>query len=144
MNFTRAQIKGLWFVIGIFAAAVLYQYAEPWLSPQKRYDFSAFEKKFLQRKDSLLQTAAPGAQRAENITISRQSTPTETSDLPININTAPSDNLQELPRIGPAIAARIIEFRTLHGPFKRKTDLKNVKGIGEKTFRQLEPLISIE
>jgi competence protein ComEA len=61
----------------------------------------------------------------------------------ISINTADSDELQTLPRIGPKIAQRIIEFREQHGPFEKLDDLMNVSGIGEKTFARLNPLIKL-
>lgn len=54
----------------------------------------------------------------------------------VNINTAGVDQLMQLPRIGPKIAKRIVDFRTKHGKFKRPHDLMKVKGIGEKTFKR--------
>jgi competence protein ComEA len=41
------------------------------------------------------------------------------------------------------MAARIVEFRTKNGGFKKLEDLMNVKGIGEKTFLKLKPLVTI-
>ncbi len=60
----------------------------------------------------------------------------------VNINTATAQQLEALPRIGPAIAQRIIVYREKNGDFKRPAELMNVKGIGEKTFLQLKDLIS--
>ena len=56
----------------------------------------------------------------------------------VNINTGSLEELDTLPGIGPAIAARIIEFRTKNGPFRRAEDLMNVRGIGEKKFLKLK------
>ena len=61
----------------------------------------------------------------------------------ININTADATALDTLPRVGPAIAKRIIEFREENGPFKSVEELMNVSGIGDKTFDQLKDLIKI-
>ena len=61
----------------------------------------------------------------------------------ININTASAANLQQLPRIGPKVAQRIIDFREKHGKFKRVEELMKVKGIGEKTFMNLKDLITV-
>lgn len=61
----------------------------------------------------------------------------------VNINTATTEELQLLPRIGPKIAGRIIDYRTTNGPFKKIDDLKNVKGIGEKTFSRLASNIKV-
>lgn len=61
----------------------------------------------------------------------------------ININQAGEEELVRLPRIGPVIAKRIIAFREEHGGFKKLTELMNVRGIGEKTFQGLLPLIRL-
>jgi comEA protein len=61
----------------------------------------------------------------------------------VNINTADAGQLIELPRIGPKMAQRILEFRKSNGNFKRTQDLMKVKGIGEKVFAKLQPLITI-
>lgn len=61
----------------------------------------------------------------------------------ININTATLSQLQELPRIGPKVAQRILDFRQQHGRFQRVEDLMKVEGIGEKTFQNLKPLITV-
>ncbi len=62
----------------------------------------------------------------------------------ININTADAGQLALLPRVGPKVAARIVEFREANGPFKKATDLMQVKGIGEKSFETLRPYLVIE
>ncbi len=61
----------------------------------------------------------------------------------ININTASSDQLVKLPRIGEVIAQRIIDFRQKNGKFAKPADLMKVKGIGEKTFEKLKNLITV-
>jgi comEA protein len=64
-------------------------------------------------------------------------------DQKININTAQSEELQKLPRVGPAIAQRILDYRKENGNFKRIEDLLKVRGIGEKVFGQLKDLITV-
>jgi len=64
-------------------------------------------------------------------------------DQKININTAQSEELQKLPRVGPAIAQRILDYRKDNGNFKRIEDLMKVRGIGEKVFVQLKDLITV-
>jgi competence protein ComEA len=62
---------------------------------------------------------------------------------PVNINTANSKELESLPGIGPVIANNIIEYRSRNGSFKKKEELKNVTGIGEKKYEEIEKLVSI-
>lgn len=61
----------------------------------------------------------------------------------IDINTADNEMLQTLPGIGPALSARIIDYRNANGPFETIEDLLAVKGIGEKTLEKLRPWITI-
>jgi len=61
----------------------------------------------------------------------------------ININTATLAELESLPRIGPKVAQRIIDYRTQNGPFKKVEDLMKVQGIGEKIFNQLKDRITV-
>ncbi len=62
---------------------------------------------------------------------------------PTNINTASEGELQRLPRVGPALAARIVEHRRVHGPFRRADEITEVKGIGNKTLETLRPWIRL-
>jgi len=52
----------------------------------------------------------------------------------ININTATLPQLESLNRIGPALAQRIIDYRSTHGGFRTVEELSAVKGIGPKTM----------
>ncbi|HSP75498.1 MAG TPA: helix-hairpin-helix domain-containing protein [Cryobacterium sp.] len=61
----------------------------------------------------------------------------------VNLNTATLADLDTLPRIGPAMAQRILDFRDANGPFASVEDLRNVTGIGEKTFESLSALITV-
>lgn len=63
--------------------------------------------------------------------------------LSVNINTATAAELEALPGVGLATAARIIEYRQKNGAFKKIEDLMNVRGIGEKTFLNLKPMIVV-
>jgi competence protein ComEA len=62
----------------------------------------------------------------------------------VNINTADASQLALLPRVGEKAAQRIIDYRGEHGPFKKTSDLMQVKGIGAKTFEGLSAYLSVE
>lgn len=61
----------------------------------------------------------------------------------VNLNTATAAQLDTLPGIGASYAQRIIDYRDSHGGFKNISELKNIKGIGDKTFDKLKDLVSI-
>lgn len=61
----------------------------------------------------------------------------------VNLNTADAGELDTLPRIGPAIAQRIIEWREQNGRFTSVDDLLAVPGIGEKMLAALRDLVSV-
>lgn len=61
----------------------------------------------------------------------------------ININKADETQLQDIPGIGPAKASAIIEYRELNGSFKTIEDIKNISGIGDKTYEKLKDSISV-
>lgn len=61
----------------------------------------------------------------------------------VNINTATEQELDSLPGVGPAKAKAIVEYRKANGNFKSVDDLKNVKGIGDKTFADLKSQIAV-
>lgn len=61
----------------------------------------------------------------------------------VNLNTADAATLETLPRVGPAMAERIIRWREENGRFTSVEDLLGVTGIGEKTFAELKELVSV-
>lgn len=66
---------------------------------------------------------------------------TTIDDGKINLNTASQSELETLPGIGPSKALAIIDYRETNGGFKTIEDLKNIGGIGEKTFEKLKEQI---
>jgi len=63
--------------------------------------------------------------------------------IPINLNTATSDDLSSLPGIGPHIADEIILFRKTRGTFSKTEDLRAVNGIGEKRFKKIKKYLAV-
>ncbi|HYY56791.1 MAG TPA: helix-hairpin-helix domain-containing protein [Pyrinomonadaceae bacterium] len=62
----------------------------------------------------------------------------------VNINTASPAELEKLPGIGEALAARIVAYRRQHGRFRRAEHLIMVRGISERRFRGLRASITVE
>lgn len=88
-------------------------------------------------------------EKTENIpkeenTPSMQIQDTNTKQDVININTATQEELDTLPGIGPATAAKIIEYRKEKGKFKQKEEIKEVSGIGEAKYEKIKEYISIK
>jgi len=61
----------------------------------------------------------------------------------VNINSATSEQLQLLPRVGPALAGRILDFRSANGDFEKVDELLAVKGIGDRSIETLRPYLSV-
>lgn len=61
----------------------------------------------------------------------------------VNINTAGIEELDSLPKVGPVLAQRIVDWRKEHGPFKAVEELDAVDGVGAKMLETLLPLVGI-
>jgi len=61
----------------------------------------------------------------------------------VNLNAADQAALETLPRVGPALARRILDWRDTNGRFTAIEDLMSVTGIGEKTFDGLKDLVTV-
>ena len=62
----------------------------------------------------------------------------------VSLNEASREELEGLPGVGPALAARIVEHRERFGRFRRAEHLMLVRGIGERRFLQLRPYVTAE
>jgi len=81
-----------------------------------------------------------GAVVGENASSSENS---KTANSKININTATVEELDSLPGIGPAIAAKIVAYREQNGKFKSIEDIMNVSGIGQSKFNNIKDFITV-
>jgi competence protein ComEA len=73
----------------------------------------------------------------------QQTPPAAARAAALDINTATVADLEGLPGVGRRTAERIVEHRQKNGAFKKIEELMNVKGIGEKSFLRLKPLIAV-
>jgi len=100
---------------------------------------------------TLILSLSACAKRASRTPLTTQSTANDqqsashqkTNQL-ININTASANELETLPGIGKGLAARIIEHREQHGPFRRPEHLIIVRGISDRRFRALRDFVTVE
>lgn len=61
----------------------------------------------------------------------------------LNLNLASAADLEDLPGIGPVLAARIVDYRDRHGPFRSFAELDAVSGVGPAVLSQLRDLVSV-
>ena len=61
----------------------------------------------------------------------------------VNINTADEKELDKLPGVGPAMAKRIVEYRTENGAFQAPEEIKRVKGIGDAKYEKMKDKIAV-
>ncbi len=87
--------------------------------------------------------AVRSSERAEPL--APRSTPRiEAPSGPLDLNRACADELERLPRIGPALARRIIAHRETIGAFHSVDELDDVPGIGPSVLASIRPLVSID
>ncbi|MET8986030.1 ComEA family DNA-binding protein [Nonomuraea wenchangensis] len=72
--------------------------------------------------------AAPGANPADAV---------------LDLNTATTDQLEQLPGVGEVLAARIAEFRDAHGGFTSVEQLREVSGIGVRKYAEIKPKVRV-
>ena len=84
-----------------------------------------------------------GAQQQGDASASQYGSQAQANDGKININLADAATLQMIPGIGPSKAERILEYRETTGPFQSIEDIKNVSGIGNKTFENIREYLSV-
>ena len=63
---------------------------------------------------------------------------------PIDINAATSEELQQLPGVGPVIAQRILDYRKKSGPFRNVDELMAVRGISDKRLAKIKPYVFVK
>ncbi len=67
----------------------------------------------------------------------------EQGNIKLSLNAASAAELTDVPRIGPVLARRIIEYRERRGGFRSLEQLKEIKGIGDNTYRKICPYLEL-
>lgn len=94
------------------------------------------------RPDSTTGARSSGGRRAPRLAKRDTFRMAEREPETLDINAASAGELERLPRVGPALAKRIIAWREQHGPFANPEQLRHVRGIGPATVRLISPLVT--
>ncbi len=98
----------------------------------KNYPLDSLRQEFIQKSNAM--NAVPTPQAIGLVAI----------PLKVNINSDSISEFIKLPKVGPALAKRIIEYRQQKGDFKKPSDIRKVKGIGPKIYQQIQPYIYVK
>jgi competence ComEA-like helix-hairpin-helix protein len=148
---TRTETNTLSVLTLVFAVGLAGSAASRYVPPAELDQAVAMDSLFLALAagpldadhDAAVDDEGAEPESGNNAPVRTRSPATPASLRPIDINTASAAALQQLPRIGPAMAARIVEHRETFGPFRRVEDLGAVRGIGPATLERLRPLVVV-
>lgn len=140
-----SEKKGLLVLSSILLIAFIIQSLQPYYVKEDLYDYTLQDSIFQAissdtTKEIIKESATPKPK-------TKQKKATKKSTLSphnININIANQQQLEKLPRIGPATAKNIMEYREKNGSFKSIDELLKVKRIGPKTLELIRPFITIK
>jgi|SRR5687767_7434969 len=70
--------------------------------------------------------------------------PRTASSSAVNINSASTTELEKLPSVGPSLAQKIVEHRTLYGPFRKPEHLLVIEGVSDRRFQEIKHLVTVD
>ena len=147
LDLTPSEQRIIIIISAILVLAGAIQLFRPYKKKEFLFDYTASDSTFSRlshqplNSDQLNSNKNEQSSFIEPVSISKNPFHATNKRIFVNINTANETDLKKLPRIGPAIAKRILEYRKVHGPFKSNNDLQKVKGIGRNTFEKLKPFL---
>lgn len=127
--FTKNEQKVFLFLSVVFLTGVAVKAYKAYINPPEppQFDYAASDSVFFARSQHVMNDTVSAPERVKKV----------------NLNSATKTDLMSLPGVGEATAERIMLFREERGSFERIDDLKKIKGIGEKKFEKLKPLIEV-
>ena len=97
----------------------------------------------VESSSSVIKTSLVSTPSASSKSSPPSPSPPSQSSGKINLNSASLSQLDTLSGIGPVYAQRIIDYRNANNGFKSIEEIKNIKGIGDKTFEKFKDKITI-
>ncbi len=136
---SRQEERFLLVLLGLFIVGSGVWYVRRTAASGERMDWRRQQQRLQTAFQAPAAKAEPPMPAAPPLTSKQRAISTK-----ININSASAKELERLPRVGPVMAQRILSFRTEHGPFRSVEDLKQIKGIGEKTLARIRDRVTID
>lgn len=164
LSFTKQeQAIVLFLIFALITGSVVTLYQRFWRSEALPEVSAGFADEFTKRAEEINrevsgQPAAPVAnptvvsgielRKGETAAVRESATATDnqnsSSYFLVNVNAATLEELQTIPRVGPVLAQKILDYRLQNGGFKSIEELTRVKGIGKATFEKIRPHVSIK
>ena len=143
---TRREIYVVYGILAVFALGLLFHGLSRYRFFQNYIDISPPVEKYYEKgrtagKDSAGDPSSRPADESREEAAGDVHSDVEVSM--IDINSATLYDLVQLPGIGKVTALNIIDYRTVHGPFRSVDELIEVKGIGEKKLEMLKQYVNI-
>ncbi len=139
-GFTRTELTAVLALAALFLAgsAIKLWGPAPTQTPARRaFSYAPLDSEFL----ALARTPGNPATSLRPVPTPKSRTPLARES--IELNSATVEELQKLPGIGPALAARIVAYRESHGGFTAAGDVGRVRGIGPRTLDRIRPFLLV-
>ena len=141
LNLTPSEERTIFIIAGVLILAGLFYIIGPYQSKVIAIDYSESDSIFSRLSHRSIPTQKTDKEINHQTKIINPKKTLNAEKGSIDINVANEIDLIKLPRIGPAMAKRIIEYRTINGPFNSVNDLRKVRGIGKKTIKLIRPYL---
>lgn len=153
---TTPEVSALLFISILMMTGSCVRYVQGEAVPFSSDDYAELHAAFAEQTDALRASAAAdstdatASEAAEPVQVAAVTeAPTRrrasaSGPVRMNLNTASARTLQRLPGVGPAISARIVEYREAYGGFRHPREVTRVKGIGPKTYEKMAPYLFVD